>query len=142
MPPTTCCLLQLVCGETHFLFFRTLDESELLLNSSKPMISCHRIFPASEDWCVGLHKTTVSTWLLHSGLVGIHHLYHIDHPFHHVILCLAMGFIPMEQLLQGRHSVWWWWRCCWVSPPSATLETEPLVVPTILSKTHLTLDMC
>ena len=110
MPPRTCDLLQLVSGETHFILFHTLDESEILLNSSKPMISRHRILPTSEDWWVGLHKTMVSTRLLHSRLVGIHQLYHIDHPSHHVVLCFAMGFISMEQLLQGRYSVRWWWR--------------------------------
>jgi hypothetical protein len=58
-------------------------------------------------------------------------------------LCFVVSFIPPEQILQGRNLVWWWWRW-WVwltiSPP-AGLEAEPLV-PTILSKTHLPLDMC
>jgi hypothetical protein len=77
------------------------------------MISCHRISPSGEDRWVGSHKTMVPTklWLLGSRLIGLHVLHDLDHPSHHIILCLAMGFIPLEYLHPCRHlsQRWWWW---------------------------------
>ena len=47
--------------QTGFLNAITMDESKLLLNSSKPILSFKRIFSSSENWWLRVQKFLVST---------------------------------------------------------------------------------
>jgi hypothetical protein len=92
-------------AKANLLSIIALHKSEFRLHGLQPMISCHRISPSGEDRWVGSNETMVPTklWLLGFELIGLHVLHDMEHPSHHIILCLVMGFIPLEYLRPCRH---------------------------------------
>jgi hypothetical protein len=59
-PPGSSLTLELLSGKPGFLNTITMDESKLLLNSSKPILSFKRIFSSSENWWLRVQKFLIS----------------------------------------------------------------------------------